>query len=166
MTKQTSYRKQQLPNYIEDLKTIVEKNFEVMVKDVESDIADDKFYNVVKGRKMASEGAIYTLKKIDRLLKEVNSLKESEQSSYYKEKLPELIEKLKVLYRLNTDIMKLENDEVTEEKLHNVIKSREMAEKECEWALEKIDELENELTRKEEETVKVSWAKRAAERNK
>lgn len=201
MTKQTSYRKQQLPDYIEKLKSMVERNYEIMVSPVDSFITPDKYYNVVKGRRMATEQSIKGLKKVDTCYKELDNLQADELSSYYRENLPTLIENLKKTYELNLEVIDIEldpdeedrhelfgiipeleesfgksltktilkairNSSVTEDKMHNVVKSREMAYEDCDWILTKIEELENELTRKEEETVKVSWAKRAAEQNK
>ncbi len=56
---------------------------------------------------------------------------------------------------------------VTEDKLHNVIKSREQAAKDYDWGLTKITELQTELSKKEDDkSVKQSWAKRAASKNK
>lgn len=200
MPKKMSYRKEQLPDYIEKLKSMVERNFEVMIKPVESVISEDKYYNIVKGRRMAAEQSIWGLKKVDACYKELENLHENELSSYYRESLPNLIENLKEMCLLNLEIIDIElnpheddfnrlldvedqleemfgkeltNDiiragkyiSVKEDKLHNVIKSRELAAKDYDWGLTKIDELENELTIEEEEKIKVSWAKRAAQQN-
>lgn len=197
----TSYRKQQLPNYIERLKNMVERNFEVMIKPVDSVISEDKYHNVVKGRRMAAEQSIWGMKKVDACYKELENLQADELSSYYRENLPYLIDSLKDMCELNLEVIDIELNpheddfnrllqvedqlkemfgedttkdiiragkyiSVKEDKLHNVIKSRELAAKDYDWGLTKIDELESELTCKEEETVKVSWAKRAAEQNK
>ncbi|WP_348707052.1 hypothetical protein [Tenacibaculum sp. 190524A02b] len=172
-----------------------------MIKPIDNIITVDKYHNIVKGRRVATEQSIKGLKKVDTLYKELDNIPEDELSSYYRENLPELIEKLKETYQLNLDIIDIElnpneddahdlydvkdeleellgkkvtksilkalnNSSVTEDKLHNVVKSREMAYEDCDWILTKIEELEGELTRKEEGTsVKRSWAKRAASQN-
>lgn len=198
-SKKTSYRKEQLPNFIARLKSMVQRNFEIMVKPVDSVITEDKFFNILKGRKMAAEQSIWGMKKVDSSYKELDNLSEGELSSYYRENLPELIENLKEMFELNIEVVDIEIDKyegdydilksvktdisemlgkeitdtilrnankdnsITEDKLHNVIKSRKVAAEDCEWALIKIEELESELNTKEEEVIKKSWAKRAAQ---
>jgi hypothetical protein len=108
MSKTESYRKQQLPNYIERLKNMVALNFEIMVKPVDSFITPDKYYNVVKGRRVATEQSIKGLKKIDACYKELDNIPEGDFSSYYKETLPTLIEKLKEAYELNLEVIDIE----------------------------------------------------------
>lgn len=197
-----NYRKKQLPQYIDRLKSMVQRNYEIMIKPVDSVISEDKYHNIVKGRKMAAEQSIWGLKKVDACYKELENLQEEEMSSYYRENLPELIINLKIMCDLNLEVIDIElnpheddynellNAEnelveiigkdltkqvlrsgkqisVTEDKLHNVIKSREQAAKDYDWGLTKITELQTELSKKEDDkSVKQSWAKRAASKNK
>ena len=162
MSKPESYRNQKLPEYIERLKNMVVRNFEIMIKPVDSVITEDKFYNILKGRKMAAEQSIWGAKKVDSCYKELNRLNENELSSYYRETIPELIKNLKIMFELNLEVIYIELDDgedgITDDKLHNVIKSRKVGAEDSEWALMKIDELETELNSKEEDNMKVSWA--------
>lgn len=196
-----SYRKEKIPSLIEKLKNMVSLNFDVMTKPIDSVISEDKYHNIVKGRRMAAEQCIKGAKKIDSCYKELENLDETEISSYYKEILPELIDNFKQMADLNLDIIDLElnpheddfnnllavEDElkemfgdnltrdiiragkyisVKEDKLHNVIKSRELAYIDYDWAITKVDELKSELTRKDEKTPNASWAKRNASKIK
>jgi len=163
MAKKKSFRKQNLPEYIEKLKTVVDKDLEIMTKEVENDIDSDKYYNILKGRRMAANDAISMSKKIDLLHKDIEGIKDDSVSSYYRKTIPLLIESLKEMYSLNGNVIDLNNDFVSEEKLHNVIRSRKEAADDCDWIMVKIEELESELNTKEENIVKKSWAKRAAE---
>ena len=72
MSEEKSYYKERLPDLIERLKTMVDNNMEVIDKKVEGDISEDKFFNVLKGRKMAAEDCVWALKKIDELENELN----------------------------------------------------------------------------------------------
>ena len=193
MTKKLSFRKENLPTYIERLKSMVARNYEIMVKPIENYISVDKYHNIVKGRRMATDQSIKGLKKIDSCYKELDNIPENELSSYYRENLEILIENLKATYLLNLDIIDIEldpneeekhelfnvsgelkemfgdkitnnilkavsNGEITEDKVHNVIKGSEMAYEDCDWIMTKIEELESELNTEEVETTKESWA--------
>lgn len=69
--------------------------------------------------------------------------------------------------KLTTSILKaVSRDEVTEDKMHNVVKSREMAYEDCDWIMTVIAQLSSELDTKEGDVIKKSWAKRAADENK
>ena len=201
MERLSSYRKERLPSYIRKLKSMVALNYEVMTKEVDNVISEDKYHNIVKGRRQAAEQSIWGMKEVDRTYKELNNLSENELSSYYKEELPELIEHLKTMCDLNLEVIDIElnpheddynelvsvekelnemlgpdvtkavmragkNISVTEDRLHNVIKSRQMAAIDFDWGISKIDELETELNSKEEVGQKKSWAKRTASKNK
>lgn len=193
MTKKLSFRKENLPTYIERLKSMVARNYEIMVKPIENYISVDKYHNIVKGRRMATDQSIKGLKKIDSCYKELDDIPENELSSYYRENLEILIGNLKETYLLNLDIIDIELDpneedkdevfsvadqlkemfgdkktnailkavstsEITEDKVHNVIKGSEMAYEDCDWIMTKIEELESELNTEEVETTKESWA--------
>ena len=172
-----------------------------MIKVVEGAITEDKFFNVLKGRRLAAEENIWGMKEIDSMYKERENLKEDESSSYYKENLPELIENLKTLFRLNLEVIDIDLDThyddfavissckedlsemfgpqivsailknanrnmtVTEDKLHNVVKSRKTAAQDSKWAMRKIDELIGESKSKGEPQKPKSWSVKSAEEN-
>ncbi|SED10647.1 hypothetical protein SAMN04489761_4294 [Tenacibaculum sp. MAR_2009_124] len=201
MDKSHSYRKEKLPSYVRKLKSMVALNYEVMTKEVDNVISEDKYHNIVKGRRQAAEQSIWGMKEVDRCYKEMDNLSEDELSSYYKKELPELIERLKTMCDFNLEVIDIElnpheddynellsvekelkemvgpdvtkavmragkNISVTEDRLHNVIKSRQMAAIDFDWGISKIDELETELHSKEEAGQIKSWAKRTASKNK
>lgn len=55
-----------------------------------------------------------------------------------------------------------DNSKLSEDKYVNVLKARNSASEDAEWALKRIDELENELKGKDKSKKKESWALRAA----
>ena len=57
---------------IEKLKNMVDKNLDLIDKDIDGDISDDKNHAVLKGRKMAAEDSVWAMKKIDELQRELN----------------------------------------------------------------------------------------------
>lgn len=66
--------------------------------------------------------------------------------SYYKENLPNLIERLKnSISKIETIIDSDIEEEITDDKLFNVLKAKRQASEDVVWTLKKIDELENEL---------------------
>lgn len=163
MKKSLSYRKQQLPNFIQKLKSMVALNFEIMTEPIASDISKEKYYNIVKGRRAAAEQSIKGMKKVDIFYKELDNLDKTQISSYYKKNLPILIDNLKQMFQLNLKVIDIKIDKeegewITEEKLYNLVKSRDMGAEDSDWTLTKIEELETELNNKEEEAVKKSWA--------
>ncbi len=86
--------------------------------------------------------------------------------SYYKERLPDLIERLKKMVDENLKIIDQEaTGDLTEDKMHNVLKGRKIAFEDSVWAMKKIEELEGELNGEKKEKQK-SYAKMAAERRK
>jgi len=167
MNKEKSFRKEKLPQYIEHLKGVILKDLDIMTKEViEDDIDSDKFYNLVKARRMAAEDAAFLFRKINLLLKDLEGIGGEEISSYYRENIPLLIDSIKEMYILDLNVLNLDNDDTEAIKLHNLIKSRKVAAEDCEWALFKIEELESELNTKEEDFKNQSWAKRAAKKNR
>lgn len=178
---------------------MVDKNMEIVVKEVEGDVSEDKYYNVLKGRRTAAEQCVWGMKKVDSLYKEIDGLAENEVSGYYKEKLPELIDSLKSMFSLNLQVIDIDLDpfeddtnlikqveddlvemfgkktvaallrnsvkSITEDKLHNVIRSRTTAAEDCEWVMTTIDSLES-LEDNEEEDGNTNFAKRFARSKK
>lgn len=84
MTKKLTYSKQRLPDLIASLKSQVKKNLEIVNKDVERDLSSDKFFNVLKGRRMAAELAINSMNSIDKIEQE---LKIESDESYFNQNL-------------------------------------------------------------------------------
>lgn len=70
--KKMSYYEEMLPNLIQKLKNMVEKNMEIIDQDTDEDISSDKFHAVLRGRKQAAEDCIWSAKKIDLLEKELS----------------------------------------------------------------------------------------------
>lgn len=68
----TSYYEKRLPDLIEKLKNMVNKNLDIIDQDTDDDISSDKFYNVLKGRKQAAEDCTWAMRKIDELEKELS----------------------------------------------------------------------------------------------
>lgn len=69
-----------------------------------------------------------------------------ESTSYYKEKLPDLIERLKNSVDKISDIIDQDiADDITDDKLFNVLKAKRQASEDVIWTLKRIDELENDL---------------------
>lgn len=66
--------------------------------------------------------------------------------SYYKEKLPALIERLKnSVDKISVIIDQDIDDDITDDKLFNVLKAKRQASEDVIWTLKRIDELENDL---------------------
>jgi len=84
---------------------------------------------------------------------------------YYKEQLPKLIEKLKSMVTKNLDLIDADiTGDLTEDKNHAVLKGRRMAAEDCDWAMQKIEELEAKLsgTIVTAPIGNQSWSKRTA----
>jgi hypothetical protein len=76
----SSYYMDNLPQLIQRLKNSVEKTLDVIDKDIDNELSDDKYLNVLKARRQASEDVIWTLKRIDELENELNGVDEDEES--------------------------------------------------------------------------------------
>lgn len=75
-TKKQSYYKENLPLLIEKLKNSVENVLDIIDKEIDDEISDDKLFNVLKAKRQASEDVIWTLKRIDELENELNQAEE------------------------------------------------------------------------------------------
>lgn len=73
-----SYYKENLPKVINRLKSSVDKTLAIIDKDIDDDLSDDKYLNVLKARRQASEDVIWTLKRIDELENELNGVEDEE----------------------------------------------------------------------------------------
>ena len=69
-----------------------------------------------------------------------------QEESYYKQKLPDLITRLKnSVDKISVIIDQDIDDDITDDKLFNVLKAKRQAAEDVAWTLKKIDELEKEL---------------------
>lgn len=119
MSEEQSYYKQRLPDLIKSLKSQVKKNMEIINREVERDLTSDKYFNVLKGRRMAAEYTLSTLHHIDKLEQD---LKINKEESYFKEQLPFLIEHLKEMFEINLKVIDLDiDDEEFEDDLKDII---------------------------------------------
>lgn len=75
-----------------------------------------------------------------------------EISSHYKETIPKLIENMKTAIDQCLDIVSMSIDsELSDDKLHAVLKAKRMAAEDSEFYAKRIDSLEKELNNVEEE---------------
>lgn len=77
MTEKQSYYKKNLLLLIERLKATVTKTLDVVDKDIDDELSDDKYLNVLKARRQASEDVMWYLKRIHELENELNGTEES-----------------------------------------------------------------------------------------
>lgn len=71
-----TYYKENLPLLIEELKKAVKQALEVIGRGIDEDLTGDKYVNVLRAKRQASEDVIWNLKKIDELENEVNGVEE------------------------------------------------------------------------------------------
>lgn len=78
-----SYYKDNLQLVIDKLKSAFKKTLDVIDKDIDDELTDDKYLNVLKARRQASEDATWMLRKIDELENEKNGtvVEEAEKTS-------------------------------------------------------------------------------------
>ena len=72
----STYYADNLPNLIEKLKTSVNQTLDVIDREIDEDLSGDKYVNVLKAKRQASEDVIWTLKRIDELENEVNGVED------------------------------------------------------------------------------------------
>lgn len=109
MSDAQTYYEQRLPDLIKRMKSQVQKNFDIIDREVESDLGSDKYLNVLKGRRIAAENSLDTMKQIDKLEKKLKL----DGVGYYKEQLPLLIERLKAMIDINLNVVDIEIDDDT-----------------------------------------------------
>ena len=71
ITEDTFY-KDSLIVHIESLKTAIKMNTDVIIQSVEADLSEDKYVNVIKARRMASDDNLYYYEEIKRIEAIVN----------------------------------------------------------------------------------------------
>lgn len=67
-----SYYRQNMPTFIEKLKSSLIQLYPIIDQEIDPDIKDDKLQAVLKGKRQAAEDVEWTLKKIDQLEAEMN----------------------------------------------------------------------------------------------
>lgn len=102
------YSQQRLPDLVETLKSQVKKNMDIINREVENDLPSDKYVNVLKGRRLAVEYSVEAMKRIDKIEQD---LKINKEQSFYKENLPEFIDRLKTMFDLNLEVVDIDIDE-------------------------------------------------------
>jgi hypothetical protein len=75
-TDKPTYYKENLPMLIQKLKTSVSQTLSVIDREIDEDLTGDKFVNVLKAKRQASEDVIWTLKRIDELEIELSGVEE------------------------------------------------------------------------------------------
>jgi hypothetical protein len=164
MSNEKTYYQKRLPDLIAKLKSQVTKNYDVINRSVESELSSDKYPNVLKGKRLAVEQNLRVYNQIDKLQTSLNP----HAKSYREDQLPYLIERLKEMVDINLNVVDIDIDEsnedeyktgaLSEDKYINVLKAREIARVDSEWALQLIDDLEKEI-KGEEKEIPGSWAK-------
>lgn len=76
-TEKPTYYKENLPLLIQKLKTSVSQTLSIIDRDIDEDLTGDKFVNVLKAKRQASEDVIWTLKRIDELEIELSGVVEA-----------------------------------------------------------------------------------------
>lgn len=71
---ESKYYKETLPKLVEKYKIAVDQCLEVIERELPNDITEDKFLNVLKSKRMASEDAKFYAKEIDSLENEINGV--------------------------------------------------------------------------------------------
>lgn len=158
------YSIEKTPVLIERIKNMISKNMDLIDAPIVGDITEEKYFNVLKGRKIAAEDSIWAMIQIDQL---EQAVKMDVKTSCYKTMMPMLISKIKGMFDQNLDIIDTDiSKSITEDKYINVLKARRMASEYNQWALKTIDDLEDELNGvdKEQKPKQKSWAKVAAEK--
>lgn len=72
--KKSTYYRDTLPKLIEKYKIVVDQCLIVIAQSIDEGISDDKLYNVLKSKRMASEDAKFYAKEIDVLENEINGV--------------------------------------------------------------------------------------------
>ena len=69
------------------------------------------------------------------------------KSNFYRETIPKIIEKYKIAVKQCLDVIEkdFEEDELTSDKLHNVLKAKKMASEDVIYYAKQIEALENEM---------------------
>lgn len=77
--KVSDYYSEKREEFIEKLKLAVDQCLTIIGESIDNEISDDKLYNVLKGKKMASEDAEHYIGQIKRFEDEINGVDSSEE---------------------------------------------------------------------------------------
>lgn len=70
----STYYEEVKPKLIAKYRVLVEQCFEIMEKEIDPELADDKLHNVLKAKRMASEDAKFYAKEIESLENEAKGV--------------------------------------------------------------------------------------------
>lgn len=70
--KEDTFYKDSLIEHVESLKKAIEMNTEVIRQDVDTNLPEDKYVNVIKSRRMASDDNLYYYEEIKRIEELIN----------------------------------------------------------------------------------------------
>jgi hypothetical protein len=74
-----SYYKENLSKLIQHMENGLPQLLEIIDKDIDEELSDDKYLNVLKARKQASEDFLWNIKKIGELKKELLGVEEEKE---------------------------------------------------------------------------------------
>lgn len=167
----TSYYKDTLPEIIEKLKDMVENNLEIVGRNINPELPDNKLKNALESRRESGEDVIWACKEVDRMEFEYQGIDEDEQddyleTSYFRRIIPRLIKELKGMIENNLKVVgKAIKTDIGDDKMKASLSSRRLGAEDAVWASKQVDELERILIGKseaKEEFVAQSWTKRKA----
>lgn len=170
----TSYYKDTLPELIEQLREMVENNLEIVGRNIDPLLSDNKIKSALESRRIAAEDVIWACKEVDRMEFELQDIDENEQDQYleqsfYRRIIPRLIKELKGMVDNNLGVVGKEITGLTDDKLKQALSSRKIAAEDAVWASKNVDILEKDLTGKnktnEVEQKVQNWTKRKAGKN-
>ena len=170
-TLKTSYYKDTLPELISQLKDMVENNLEIVGRNIDPLLSDNKIKSALESRRISAEDVIWACKEVDRMEFELSGTEEDQQNefleeSYYRRIIPRLIKELKGMVENNLGIVGKEIIGLTDDKLKQALSSRKIAAEDSVWASKQVDTLEKDLTGKnkttEAEQIVQNWTKRKA----
>lgn len=74
MANKSTYYKETVPKLIEKYKIVVNQCLDIIGEAIDDDISDDKLYNVLKSKRMASEDVKFYAKEIDILENDIKGV--------------------------------------------------------------------------------------------
>lgn len=80
MPNKSTFYQDTLPKLKEKYELALEQCLEIIGRPVDADLADDKMFNVLKGKKEAGEQVKFYAKEIDTLENEINGIKVKEET--------------------------------------------------------------------------------------
>lgn len=166
-----SFYKDSLPDVIEKLKEMIFNNLEIVSKNINPSLQDDKMKNALASRRIAVEDAIWAAKEVDGFERELSGIDTHDfdtSKSYFVSIIPFIIKELKGMVENNLEIIDKEIDagKITDDKLKNALASRKLAAEDVVWAAKEVDRLEHVMNGTTEEKSidkgNTNWTKRIA----